>query len=181
MTDRFSVGALLKAQRDSMRRGDVSGDRPDRLAQLVLFGLPLVLAVVAWVRNFELADAGSVLAAFGLLAATLVALFVQLAAWRLRLNDRARNGYVEVERPAREAIDEATYHTLVGALVSGAGAVVTVIGSNSAGENKPVAGWLASLVVALGASLALHFIIIVNLVFDAYQTARDGADDHSRV
>lgn len=172
MFDRFSIIPLIKNQLSLMTDRSTEVDRPDWAARAILSCLPLAAGVATVVLDWSIEDPGGLLAGFGILAATLIALFVQLAAWRLRLTDR-ESVYGEVERRYRDSVDEASYHTLGGSLVAAAGAVAVVVGTNVEGRDKALHGLTAAVPIALGVLLVLLFLLIVNLSMDAYDSARE--------
>jgi hypothetical protein len=124
--------------------------------------------------DWALREAGSLVGGLALLAAALLAVVVQLAVWRQRLTDRsqARDGV------ARRSLDEAVANTLLSAvtcvLLAGLGVIEANILIPKTGEGTVLplpAKLITALVVGGCTYLVLTFILIVNLMFDAYVNA----------
>jgi hypothetical protein len=179
MTDRFNMGPLLAGVAKGLRhRANVGTEQPDLVARAVLLGVPVAAGVASWMLGWQIRKPEVLIAGYSLLAASLLAVFSQLASWRGRLEDRAVRFKV-TEGRSRRAVDEAVAHTLMAALGSMLAAFLMVILANILPEagvtQSSVLPWFASLLtaasVAVGGYLLLTFLIIVNLLWDAYQEA----------
>lgn len=176
MTDRFSPVALMRAAWESLRQRTVVGsERRDWAARLTLLLLPGAgLGISLWL-DWSIRDPGALIAGLSLLAAALFAIVPQFAAWRQRLTERAR----PTEGVARRKLDEVVAHTLLAVVVTvGLTAIAVVLSNISApAEGSPtvVIPWisrvLTGLMVGGGTYLILTMMLVVNLLFDAYQDA----------
>lgn len=176
MTDRISPIALAKTAWSSLRvRAVVGTERPDRTARVILAGLPaLGFGVSLWL-DWLVRDSAALIAGFSLLPAALLAVVPQFAAWRQRLTDRSR----KTDGLAQRKLDEAVAHTLLVVVVSIVLAAVAIVLSNitepTPASPSVVLPWVArvltGLMVAGGAYLLLSLMLVVNLLFDAYQDA----------
>lgn len=177
MTDRFDPRPLVSRALGSMRRRSQVGQEPrDWAALFVMVVAPSGLGFISWAFAWSVRSADSLVAGFSLLAAALLAVVPQLAAWRQRLTDRDRGS----EGVARRKLDEAVSNTLVGVLVSIVLAVLSIIIANIIVPSTPngidiaypeVVRLLTAILATGGAYLALTLLLVVNLLFDAYSDA----------
>lgn len=176
MTDRFSPRPLLRGAWGSLRaRAHVGTERRDWAAISVLAGLPLLLGVASWYWGWSIRATDPLIGGYSLLAGVLLAGVPQLAAWRQRLTDRSR----AADGVAKRKLDEAVAHTLLGVLTSTALAAVSVVLGNISvpGADRPdvvipaVARGFTTVIVVGSAYLVLTLVLVVNLVFDAYEDA----------
>ncbi|WP_435199501.1 hypothetical protein [Janibacter sp. GS2] len=182
-TDRFSLAPLWSAVADGVRHRRVHEDEPrDYGALLILFVPPTLLGLLSLGLGWQIRAADSLIAGLSLLAAALLAVFVQLSTWRQRLSPGGKpEAVVSYEGPQRRAIDEAAAQTLWASLITVLTALCLVVIANTVSIDRAgdaVASWaqrgLTAAVVALGAYLVLTFLLIVNLLWDAYENARSG-------
>lgn len=180
-TDRFSLGPILAEALGGLRHRRVHEDEPrDWGALILLLGVPLGLGFLSAVLGWRIRSADSLLAGFALLAGVLLTVFVQISVWRERLRpDGKHEALALYEGPPRRSADEAAAHTLLASVLSIVGAVVLVVLDNvsqPAPDGVVVIPWVAivltAFMVGLSAYLVLTFILIVNLLFDAYQVAQ---------
>lgn len=175
MPGRFDLRPLARGLGDGLRRRQVLGAEPvDRRARCVLIFAPIIVFVAAIALGLELSKADQLLAGTALLVGAFLTAFSQVASWRERLLARER----KVDAVHVRALDEAAAHILVSVLISGFAAVLLVVLANI---NPDVALahqtllWLVRILSALSVTcfsyLALTLIIVVNLLWDAYQGA----------
>lgn len=167
---RFSPLSILKQHWSGMAdHRNHSGGKADWAARIPLVLIPFGCAGTVFWRNWDMSrQAANLLAAGALLAALMLAIFVQLAAWRSRLDDRAFTN-LEKEAPTRRAVDEAAAHSLVGGLASIVVTAATVL-AGIVGHNRLVSG----VIVGVGAYLALLLLIIFHMAWVAYWSMTDG-------
>ncbi|MGI9149857.1 MAG: hypothetical protein ACR2IK_25485 [Chloroflexota bacterium] len=140
------------------------------MARWTLTAVPLALVVASLWWHWKLRSPDALLAGVALLAGSLLAAFGQVASWRERLRD----AYRDYEPPPaavirQDAIDETATHLLLAAYLSGAEALLIVIGSNvSVDHEGNLTGILAAACIALGAYLMLLFLIAVPRLYDGY-------------
>ena len=180
MTDRFDITPLVRAALGGMTHRAVLGkERRDWVALATLTLLPVASAVVSMFFGWRLRDAGSLVAGLSLLGAALLALVVQFAAWRGRLSERKKPS----EAVARRAIDEAVANTLLATLTCVALAALTAVLSNISAPDPTwtvipaAAEVLTALIIGGCVYLGLILLVVLNLLFDAYQQAT--SDDAS--
>lgn len=175
MPGRFDLRPLARGLGTGLRRRQVLGAEPvDRRARRVLVITPTVVFVAAIALGLELSKADQLLAGTALLVGALLTAFSQVASWRDRLLARER----KVDAVHVRALDEAAAHILVSVLLSGFTAVLLVVLANIDSDvalAHQTLLWLvrilSSLSVACFSYLALTLIIVVNLLWDAYQGA----------
>lgn len=143
---------------------------PDTVARSIVYGLPLVVAVVAFVLDARLRQGGVLLAGASLLAGTLLASFGQLATLRGRIADR-----IEVRRVALDALDETTGHVLMA--VYAAVLLAAILGAATSLATGAVGGAAAALALTLATWLLLLVLLIVPRLYQAYTYAFDVSPD----
>ena len=169
MTDRFDVGPLLGGMFTRLRRRSQTGEEAtDWIAVGALILLPLAIVIaLAW-SQFVARRPDQLIAAFALLAGSLVAAFSLLATWRSQIPGDS-DGSMNV---ARRRVDEAAAHSLTAAFGCMVGAAVMVILTNLPTCPSAILHWLrvslSSLGVGVGVFVSLSFLISVNLIWDAY-------------
>jgi protein-S-isoprenylcysteine O-methyltransferase Ste14 len=130
--------------------------------------VPVAAGFAACWRDVDISkDGADLIAAGALMAALMLALFVQLATWRSRLDDRAVN-HLESEAPTRRAVDEAAAHSLVGGITSIV-ATGVVVAAGILGPNRLVSGLTCLLAVYLG----LLILVIFHMAWVAYWSLTD--------
>jgi len=141
--------------------------------------LPLAMAGLSIVLDWQIRKPEALLAGFSLLAGSLLGVFSQLAGWRSRLSERETT-YKTTERRYRRAVDEAVAHTLIAALASMAAAILMIVLANllpDTASASSVLPWpariITGLAVGVGSYLLMTFLIIVNLLWDAYEKANE--------
>lgn len=159
---RLSPVPVWRAHLDALTKHPT--DRPDWVTRGVLFGVPAVVGVVAYLFDAQLRQPGALLAGAALLAGTLFASFGQLASFRGRLADS-----LDTSQVAFDALDETVAHVLMAVYVAiTAAAVLGAATSLSAG---PVRGVFAALALALGVWLLLLVLLITPRLYQAYTYA----------
>lgn len=181
MPGRFDLRPLARGLGDGLRRRQVLGAEPaGRRARSVLIVVPLVVFVAALLLGLELSKADQLLSGTTLLVGALLTAFSQVASWRERLLARER----KVEAVHIRALNEAAAHILVSVLLSGFSAALLIVLANLDSDvvlaHLPLL-WLVRVLSSLSAAsfsyLALTLVIVVNLLWDAYQ----GAGSHPAV
>jgi hypothetical protein len=139
---------------------------PDIGARAAVYGLPVLAAVVAYLLEAKLRQAGVLLAGASLLAGTLLASFGQLATLRGKIAER-----LEVRRVALDALDETTAHVLMA--VYAAVLLAATLGTLTSLSAGAVCGVGAALALGLGTWLLLLVLLIVPRLYQAYTYAFD--------
>lgn len=143
---------------------------PDRVARLLLIGLPLVSGGTFLVFGGSLAAPGSLLSGVALLAGGFLAAFGQISTLRLRLTDRA-DRFPDAEAIDRSALDETAAHLLVASFMSAITALFLVLAMNfSASDAGAVSGPLAGVALACATYVLLVFVIALPRLYAAYVT-----------
>ncbi|MGN7703646.1 hypothetical protein [Cellulosimicrobium sp. 22601] len=145
--------------------------KPDRASRWVLYVTPVATALAVFVLDVDLSrSAEALIAGFALTAGVLLAAFTQLASWRNRLDERARDR-PDSEAPARRSVDAAVAHSLMGVWFSVVATVLAVVLNAGA---APARLWSA-LTAASGIYLALMMALIVVSVYVGYESSVDEA------
>lgn len=139
---------------------------PDVFARAAVYGLPVLVSVLAYALDAQLRQAGVLLAAASLLAGTLLASFGQLATLRGKVSER-----LEVRRVALDALDETTAHVLMA--VYSAILLAAVLGTATSLTAGAVCGVAAAVALGLGAWLLLLVLLIIPRLYQAYTYAFD--------
>lgn len=148
------------------------GGAPNWWARGALYLGPAAAGLAAWRWGWDIGDAAGVLSGgFALVAGVLIAAFGQIAAWRMRLDERALAGRVRSEAPARRVVDAAAAHALVGVAASVLATVLAIIVEATA---NPASGLLVSLVV-VSTYVAMILLLIVRTLFVGYEDSTDEA------
>lgn len=144
------------------------GGRPDWTARVAVILFPVAAGVWAAGENWSIeAFSSNLVAAGGLLAALMISMFVQVAAWRTRLDDRAFTHMVD-EAPTRRAVDATAAHSLAGALAAVVATGLCLLGG-MLDHNRLLSG----LTLAIGVYLALALLITIHMAYVAYQSVSD--------
>ena len=142
--------------------------KPDRLTRALVYLPPIVVVGVGTFFNWNLrGTAGSIISGYALIAGVLLALFVQLAVWRMRLDDRAYARPIS-EAPSRRALDATAAHTLVGAVAAVVAAALTTV-LQALGPNRILSG----LAAGAGTYLFAMFLLIAHMALIAYENSTD--------
>jgi len=142
--------------------------KPDHLTRMLVYLPPIVMGGVGIRFNWNLrGTAGSIISGYALIAGVLMALFVQLAVWRMRLDDRA-DARPTSEAPSRRALDATAAHTLVGAVAAVMAAALTMV-LQSLGPNR----FLSGLAAGAGTYLLAMFLLIAHMALVAYENSTD--------
>lgn len=139
---------------------------PDTVARTAVYGLPVLAAVLAFLLEAKLRQAGVLLAGASLLAGTLLASFGQLATLRGKVSDR-----LEVRRVALDALDETTAHVLMA--VYAAVLLAATLGAATSLSAGAVGGVAAAVALGLAAWLLLLVLLVVPRLYQAYTYAFD--------
>lgn len=174
MPGRFSLGPLTKGLGEGVRnRRTVGQEKVDWFAAVVLAVFPLAAFGFSVYRKTLLESPADLIAGCALLVGVGLAAFGQVAAWRERLNQRGRS----TEAIYARSLDEAVVHILLSVLAAGLATALLVTLSNfgssaSAGDLKLwVMRLLTAACIGLFVYLGLTLIIIVNLLWDGYDSA----------
>ena len=170
MLDRLNPSRILTGVLAALRLRSTTGvEKPDIGARLVLFGLPLVVAVALIWSQTIIADAGVVLAAAALLVGALLAGFAQVAGWREKILERRRS----IDRIRINALNEAGALILMSIHVSVLASVavfgVAMIDPRHANE---WVRWAAIVLSSVGPAaltyVALSLVFVANLLWDGF-------------
>lgn len=147
--------------------------RPAYFTRAIVILVPLGAGVWMFVGNGTLADPGSLLAALGLLAGSLLAAFGQLSTWRLRLTE-SEGDFPTAQRIDRDQMDDTAAQLLVASYGAAVGALSLVLGMNLAADgNGVISGFWAALSVAIGSHVILIFLIALPRLYAAYVTSNN--------
>ncbi|MFJ6313691.1 hypothetical protein [Pseudarthrobacter oxydans] len=134
--------------------------------------LPLLTSAAAVISGFVLPHADQLIAGTALLMGALLAAFAQIAGWRERLLARAKT----TDGVEFRALNEAAAHILVAVVVSLAATVVLALLANLDVERQNpsvcyslVLRALTALGVAAFTYVSASMVIVVNLLWDAYE------------
>lgn len=145
------------------------GGKPDWPTRFVLVVVPVGAGALTYWRNLDISkDVANLIAAGALTAAMMMSLFVQLAAWRNRLDDRSFT-HLESEAPSRRAVDEASAHSLVGGIASIL-ATAIVVAAGILGHNK----FVSALTCALAVYVGILLLVIFHMAWVAYWSLTAG-------
>jgi len=169
MSSSLSLTKVWKAHWRGMadhRNG--SNAKPERLTRALVYLPPIAMAGVGIFFNWNLrGTAGSIISGYALIAGVLMALFVQLAVWRMRLDDRA-DARPTSEAPSRRALNATAAHTLVGAVAAVMAAALAMV-LQGLGHNRILSG----LAAGAGIYLLALFLLIAHMAFVAYENSTD--------
>jgi ABC-type multidrug transport system fused ATPase/permease subunit len=165
---RFIPTQLFRGHWRALSDYRVSPSAPDRTARSLVVGVPLLLGIIFFITNSQIAAPGALLSGVALLAGGFLSAFGQIASIRLRLTDRAER-FSTVDQSSRDALDETTAHLLVASYMSAVSAFILVLGMNfgvdSAGR---IQGIFAALGVASSAYVFMVFLIAIPRLYVAY-------------
>jgi amino acid transporter len=153
---------------------------PDRWTRRILVIVPLGVAGLMFWPGATLAAPGALLSGVALLAGSFLAAWGQVASMRMKLTDRASE-YRNVEQFDRDALDETAAHLLVASLLSGATALMLVLGMNFAADatTGAVSGVFAALAAGLATYVLIVFLIAVPRLYTAYANLHQVRDELS--
>ncbi len=161
---RLSPTAVWRAHLRGLTRHPTGA--PDTFARAAVYGMPILTAVLAFLLDAKLQQAGVLLAGASLLAGTLLASFGQLATLRGKITDE-----LEVRRVALDALDETTAHVLMA--VYAAVLLAGTLGTATSLSAGAVGGVAAAVALGLAAWLLLLVLLIVPRLYQAYTYAFD--------
>lgn len=168
MSDRLDPRDLFRGHKKALTLRTATSTQADVAVRLLIYGLPVGLGIAAGISGFAVRSPDAILAGLALLVGGMLAVFVQLAAWRERLTDRAKL-FEDSEASDREALDEAATHVLVAGFWSVLGIVAIVVGQSTTGEKDgSLVGVASGLVIAIGAHVALLFMLVIFKLYDSY-------------
>ena len=169
MSSRLSAGKIWRAHwRGIADHRNGKNRAPDRVTRALVYLPPIVMAGIGIFFNWNLRlTAGSIISGYALIAGVLMALFVQLAVWRMRLDDRA-HARATSEAPSRRALDATAAHTLLGAVAAVMAAALAVV-LQSLGPNRLLSG----LAAGAGTYLLGMFMLIAHMALIAYEGSTD--------
>lgn len=182
MVDRLDcrplIGGLLNGLRQRRSNNEEPPDWPTRL---VLFGVPIVVAIVIAVLKVDITAADQLLAASALLVGALLTGFTQIASWRSRILKRNR----KVDGIDIRALNEAAAHVLICLLVAVAASASVLILTNldfkTSATLHVIAICLSAFAAGLFTYIAISMVIVTNLLWDAFMNEerdekREGLD-----
>lgn len=172
MSGRFDLRPLAQGVGAGLRlRRPWGSEPPDKKTRAVLAVVPAAVLLTVLGFGLALPKADQLLAGTALLIGGLLASFSQLAGWRERLLARERT----VDGRRIRALDEAAAHILFSVVVSVA-ATADLVALANLDVGAKTAPWLVLVARTLGAIgaaaftyLALTMVLVVNLLWDAYQ------------
>ncbi len=168
MSDRLDPRDLFRGQWKVLTLRTATGSRADVVVRGLIYLVPIALGVVAAVSDFSLKSPDAILAGLALLVGGMLAVFAQIAVWRERLADRERL-FENSEASDRESLDEAVTNVLVASFWSVVGIVAIVVGqSTTSAKDGSLGGLACGVVVAVGAHVALLFMLVIFKLYDSY-------------
>lgn len=178
MAGRFDLKPLFRGVLDGLRHRGQEPESVDWVARSVLIGVPAAALIACIAFDVQLRSADQLLAGVALLAGALLAAFAQVGSWRERILQRRKD--TDHDRVA--ALNEAAAHILLSIVVSLFAMAVVIILANL----DPCSHWtpwtsrvLSGFGIAALSYLGLVMIIVVNLLWDAYeQEPVDAATEH---
>jgi hypothetical protein len=180
MPGRLDLRPLIAGALDGLRKRRVQGDEPvDGPTRYILFGLPLAVGAVAVALRLQLADAGSVATACGVLIGALLSGFGALGAWKERLLARDR----DTEQVDLRALNEAAAHILLSVIVAmGATVTLTLAANLTTKDPGTTRAWIVATCGGIGIGalvfLSISLVIVVNLLWDAYTSTTPQRRSH---
>lgn len=170
-SNRFSAIYVWRGHKKGLMDRDFRAEQPvgvpDPLARTVLYGVPLLLGVVAYWLGAAIAAVDGLLAAAGVLASGLFMAFTQVAAWRDRYTERMVSREAS-EKPQRFALDETVPHILMATYACFLLLVVVVVGANFADEDGRLVGAFAASTIAICSYVLLMMMIVLPKLYSAY-------------
>lgn len=164
------------------RRSHAEAERADVGARLVLFGVPLAVAVALVCAQAIINEPEIILAAAALLVGALLAGFSQVAGWRERILERGRS----VDKLRVKALNEAGALILMSIHVSvlAAAAVFGVSLISFDPETGP--NWLRWVTIVLSSIgpaalvyVALSLVFVANLLWDGFTNEQNDIERES--
>ena len=173
MPGRFDLRPLLRALEGGLRkRRDTGVEPPDTRTRAVLIVLPLLIAGAAAGFGFVLPHADQLIAGTALLMGALLAAFTQVAGWRERLLTRSN----ATDGVDLRALNEAAAHILDTVMVAlGATSSLVVLANLDLTLQHSNVYYALALkaLTALGVAafiyITISMVIVVNLLWDAYE------------
>lgn len=164
---RFSPAQVFSAHCQGLRKRKYEGEKvtssPDIFARVVLYAFPFVPCGIGIWRDFKLEGSSSFLSGIALIVGALLAVFVQLATSRQKLE---RNNTYRISE--RDNIDEAVAHILFGVYVSLALLVLLIVLEVVPPDQEKWTIGLSSMVLYLGCLLLLVFLLIIPKLWNVY-------------
>lgn len=184
LTDRFSPSAAIRAHFAALAKRDYSTRQvrnagSDWVAIFVLYAVPVLLGVAAWLFSWRLASVDPLLAGSALLVGGLVAGFAQIASWRDRLT-LTQDSEPKGKAAKRDSLDESVAHILVAIYAATLLTILLAVDANvlamyvPAKDEVPMLGrGLSSSTIALSSYLLfLMFLVLANL-WSAYSDSNE--------
>ena len=177
MSERFDLRPLLSGLAQGLRnRRNVGEESPDFDAWAILLGFPIIAGLVVLIYKIELSKADQLLAGTAIFVGALLASFAQVASWRDRIAARDRR----VDGIHIRALNEVAAHILLSVLISSiATAVLAVLANMDLESESPsiihiiLARGLSAIGVSAFVYVLISVVIVVNLLWDAYEEAGD--------
>lgn len=184
MLDRLNPRRVLAGVLAGLRRRSRDDDeKPDVGARLVLFGLPLAVAVALVCVRVVINEPEIMLAGVALLVGALLAGFSQVAGWRERILQRGRS----VDKVRVKALNEAGALILMSIHVSVlASATVFCVALIEMRETPEWVNWIVVCLSSVGPAaltyVALSLVFVANLLWDGFTNEqtdieREGLED----
>ena len=182
MTDRFTPSRIWNAHIKGLKNRVYTSarpiGRPDKVARIALYALPVVAAVAMVAFDGTVAGGEGILAAAGIFSGAFFMGFTQVATWRERFTER-RDQRDQSEVHQRDSLDESVAHLLMAIYASIGLAVVLVVGQNFADEKDRLTGVWAAISAGLGLYLVLLIMIVLPKLYTAYAGINEVDDEMS--
>ncbi len=173
---RFDLTPVFRGHVKGLTRADRNRTAADFLARVVLFGVPVGVAVLMFVTDAGLSAPESLLTGVAILLGGNLAVFGALSTLRLRLTETAD----DFNQAERDGLDESVAHLLAAAIACVVTAVVLVVGMNlrvkptmaelqaGAPGGSELTGLPAAIAGGLSTYIALIFLILIPRLYYAY-------------
>lgn len=181
MLDRLSPRSIFRGVLDGLKkRSRNEAEKNDVWARLILFGVPVLVAVAVVATQTVVDKAEVALAAAALLVGALLAGFSQVASWRERVLARSKNRNSVRVRALNEAGALILFSIHVSVIASVAVFIVTLVGTPEPGT---VARWCVIVLGSVGpaalAYVALSLVFVANLLWDAFVNDQEDVEQEN--
>lgn len=172
MLGRFDLLPLIRGQLKGLTQDARKGNPADVAARVVLYGVPVALALAAIGWNWKLASPVPILTAVSLLAGGTLSAFSSISSLRLKLTEWSEDG--DGRDVDRESLDESVAHLFMIALACVIDAGILVVGLNIAQgpvgtpDEGSLLGISAALAIGVTAYIFLTFVMVLPRLYWAY-------------